>query len=63
MYVGLEIQKKTCYGTVMTYDREVVKRSRFPNDVEGGCWGTWGDREEQPHRGGELHEGLDAPRP
>lgn len=35
MYVGLDVHKKVCYGTVMTHKGEVVKSGRFPNDVEG----------------------------
>ena len=45
MYVGLDVHKLVCYGTVMTHDGEVVKRARFNNDPEGlrevpcGCGG------------------------
>ena len=28
MYVGLDVHKKTCYGTVMTHDGEMMKRGR-----------------------------------
>lgn len=35
MYVGLDVHKLVCYGTVMTHDGEVVKRARFSNDPEG----------------------------
>jgi len=35
MYVGLDVHKRVCYGTVMTHDGEVVKRARFSNDPEG----------------------------
>jgi len=34
MYVGLDVHKKTCYGTVMTHDGKVLKRGQSPNDVE-----------------------------
>jgi len=34
MYVGLDVHKLVCYGTVMTHDGEVVKRAKFTNDHE-----------------------------
>ena len=35
MYVGLDVHKRVCYGTVMTGDGEVMKRARFSNTQEG----------------------------
>jgi transposase len=35
MYVGLDVHKRVCYGTIMTPKGEVVKRGRFSNDPEG----------------------------
>ena len=35
MYVGLDVHKRVCYGTVMDGEGRVVKRGRFSNDPEG----------------------------
>ena len=35
MYVGLDVHKRVCYGTIMTPKGDVVKRGRFSNDPEG----------------------------
>jgi len=35
MYVGLDVHKRVCYGTVTDEDGLVVKRGRFSNDPEG----------------------------
>ena len=35
MYVGLDVHKRVCYGTVMDGEGLVVKRGRFSNDPEG----------------------------
>ena len=34
MYVGLDIHKKVCYGTVMDEKGKVVKQAKFTNDSE-----------------------------
>jgi len=35
MYVGLDVYKSVCHGTVMDEKGLVVKRDRFRNDPEG----------------------------
>ena len=34
MYVGLDVHKKICYGTVMDEKGKVVKQAKFTNDHE-----------------------------
>lgn len=34
MYVGLDVHKKVCYGTVMDESGEVVRQGKFTNDYE-----------------------------
>jgi len=34
MYVGLDVHKKVCYGTVMDEKGTVVKQAKFDNDHE-----------------------------
>ena len=35
MYVGLDVHKRVCYGTVMDEEGRVLKQARFSNDPEG----------------------------
>jgi len=35
MYVGLDVHKNICYGTIMTREGEVMKRDKFSNTPEG----------------------------
>jgi len=35
MYVGLDVHKNVCYGTVMDEKGKVAKQARFTNDLEG----------------------------
>ena len=35
MYVGLDVHKHVCYGTVMNEKGKVVKQAKFSNDLEG----------------------------
>lgn len=35
MYVGLDVHKRVCYGTVIDRDGRVVKQGRFSNNPEG----------------------------
>ena len=35
MYVGLDVHKRVCYGTVMDEKGEVVKQASFTNDPDG----------------------------
>ena len=34
MYVGLDVHKKICYGTVMDENGEVTRQGKFGNDFE-----------------------------
>jgi transposase len=34
MYVGLDVHKKVCYGTVMDENGEIVRQGKFSNDFE-----------------------------
>ena len=34
MYVGLDVHKKVCYGTVMDENGVVVRQGKFSNDFE-----------------------------
>jgi len=35
MYVGLDVHKRVCYGTVMNDKGKVLKQASFTNDPEG----------------------------
>lgn len=35
MYVGLDVHKRVCYGSVMDEEGKVLKQARFSNDPEG----------------------------
>jgi len=35
MYVGLDVHKNVCYGTVMDEKGKVAKQTKFTNDPEG----------------------------
>ncbi|MFH2112028.1 MAG: transposase [Candidatus Bathyarchaeota archaeon] len=35
MYVGLDVHKKVCYGTVMDEKGKVAKQAKFTNDHQG----------------------------
>lgn len=35
MYVGLDVHKRMCYGTLTDENGKVFKRGRFSNDPEG----------------------------
>jgi len=35
MYVGLDVHKNVCYGTVMDEKGKVAKQAKFTNDLEG----------------------------
>jgi len=35
MYVGLDVHKRVCYGTVMDEKGQIVKRGKFSNDHQG----------------------------
>ena len=35
MYVGLDVHKRVCYGTMMDEEGRVVKQDQFSNDPEG----------------------------
>ncbi len=35
MYVGLNVHKNVCYGTIMDEKGKVAKQVRFTNDPEG----------------------------
>jgi transposase len=35
MYVGLDVHKRVCYGTVMDEKGQIVKRGKFSNDPQG----------------------------
>ena len=35
MYVGLDVHKNVCYGTVMNEKGKVAKQAKFTNDLEG----------------------------
>ena len=41
MYVGLDVHKRFCYGTVMDEEGEVVKHGRFSRDPR--CLGEFLD--------------------
>ena len=34
-YVGLDVHKRVCYGTVMDEEGRVLKQARFSNDPKG----------------------------
>ena len=35
MYIGLDVHKRVCYGTVMGEKGQIVKRGKFINDPQG----------------------------
>ena len=35
MYIGLDVHKRVCYGTVMDEKGQIVKRGKFSNDPQG----------------------------
>ena len=35
MYVGLDVHKRVCYGTLTDENGQVIKRGKFSNDEDG----------------------------
>lgn len=63
-YVGLDVHRRVCYGTMMNEEGPVVKQDRFSNDPEGLEEFMDGVEEalvamEAGYCGQPLHDGLE----